>query len=218
MVDFARIQNRIYYGYGKAAIRLGTSHDIFRTPNGINPLQATNFIGSQLIGIDTDYTYVKQKKYGEPVWQLLPEDGLSLQNYDYLVGTDMTYFIVDIASTERLSPPIAVECNSTINLVDPKSTLTPGTNTYQQLQTGTTILLNCPCSILEYTRFASNNMKLPSSVTLPHYQIILPDFDDVIIKTGQIIYDGIGRKFAVISAERTKRNLGFRIFASLEGT
>src|SRR5579872_3147802 len=218
MVDFARIQNRIYYGYGKAAIRLGTEHSIYRSPDGINPIQENNFIGTQLVSMDQDYKYTKQKKYGDAVWQILPEDGLSLNNYDFLVGPTITYYIVDIHPDDRLSPPLVVECNATINLIDPKNSLSAGTNSYQQLKTGNPILLNCPCSILQYTRFASNNMKLPSSVPLPHYEISLPDFDDVFIKTGQLIYDTNGRKFAVINAERTKKNLGFRILASLEAT
>ncbi len=208
----------MYYGYGKAAIRLGVTHAVYRSPNGVNPIQAANQLASQLIGIDADYSYEKAKKYGDPTWQMLPEDGLSLQNYDYIVGPSVTYYIADIASDERLSPPICVECNATLNLFDPINTLAPGANNYQQLGKGTPILLNCPASILQHTRMATNNMKLPSSVPLPYYNIYLPDFDDVIIKTGQILTDNTGRKFAVLSAERTKKNLGFRIIASLEGT
>lgn len=222
MVDFARIQNRIYYGYGKAAIRLGTSHTIYRSANGINPIQSSNLIGTQLIGVDQDYTYTKTKKYGDPVWQILPQDGTVLQVYDYIVGSTVTYFIVDIFSEDRLSPPVVVECNAVISsLIDPINTLTPGTNAaYQQLgQQNTQILQNCPCSILQSNRTESNTLHAPSSVKLPYYDIILPDFDDVIIKTGELLFDLTNnRKLAVIGAERTKRSLGFRIKVALEGT
>lgn len=102
MVDFARVQNRIYYGYGKAATRLGTNHDIYRTTNPINPIQAANFFATQLFSVDQNLKYMSPKKYGDLIWQFLPFNGLVLQNYDYFVNSTTTYFIADIAPTDRL--------------------------------------------------------------------------------------------------------------------
>lgn len=219
MVDFARIQNRIYYGYTKAAIRLGTNHDIYRSPDGLTPIQDANFIATTLVGIDQDYTYKKAKKYGDYTWQFLPQNGLTLmQNYDYLVGGQVTYFIVDIASDDRLSPPTCVECNAIINLVRPVSALTPGTNPIQQYNNNGLIILNAvPCCILERGRMDGTNYKLPTSVKLPYYELTIPEFDNVKINTGDVITDDLGRRMSVISAERTKKNLGFRLIAGLLG-
>lgn len=221
MANFARIQNRIYYGYGKAAQRLGTAHAVYRSADGNNPIQPANFLFNQLISIDQNYKYTSAKKYGDPVWQFLPENGLVLQNYDYLVSPNgINYFIVDIVPDDRLNPPTLVECNAIITISDPSNApLTPGKNTYQAFnqETSPKILINCPASILQYTRMDSSNMKLPTSVRLPMYSILLPDFDGVNIKTGALIVDDSGRRLSVITCEQTKKTLGLRILASEQG-
>lgn len=219
MVDFARVQNRIYYGYGKAATRLGTSHAIYRSANGIDPIQQPNFLFNQLISVDENLKYTKAKKYGDMQWQFLPENGLLLQNYDYMVSpSGIHYFIVDIIPDDRLTPPTCVECNAIISLFDLSNTLNPGGNPYQQFPGDkTTILSNCPAAVMQYTRMDMDNMRLPTSVKMPTYSILVPDFDDVVIKSGQEIEDDKGRHMVVIVAEQTKKNLGLRIIAQLKG-
>lgn len=219
MVDFARVQNRIYYGYGKAAIRLGTTHDIYRSATGIDPLQPSNFFGSQLISVDQDLTYVKTRKYGDLLWQFLPFNGLLLQNYDFFLNSDVTYYITDIVPTDRLSPPQCMECNAVVSVTIPINNLVPGVNDYQQYNplAGTILISNCPCAILEHGRTAEISLKLPTSVKLPYYEVYLPDFDGVVIKPGYIVTDNIGRRMAVISAERTRRYAGFRLIAGQLG-
>jgi hypothetical protein len=212
MVDFARVQNRIYYGYGKAAVRLGTELAIYRSADGQNPIQMGNFLFNQLVGIDQDYKYMKGRKYGDMTWQFLPENGLLLQNYDYMVGSQFTYFIADVIPDGRLNPPLCVECNAIITINELSNTKTAGSNPYQQY-VQKPILVNCPVSILAYTRMDGDNMKLPTSVKNPTYNITAPNFDDVIIKTGYEIDDDKGRRLVVISAETTKHSLGLRILA-----
>lgn len=221
MVDFARVRNRIYYGYGKAAKKLGVSFNIYRSPNGINPIQSGNLIGTQLIAIDDDLTYMKARRYGDNVWQFMPQDGIgstlfALNDYDYMVGPAVTYFIADVGPPDRLSPPLCVECNDKITVVDPANALTPGINPYQQYQPsqGTTIVSNCPVSLLQAGRGITNNLGLPSSCKLPFYDIVMPDFDDILIKVGFIVTDSNNRRMVIVSAEQTKVVLGFRIIAA----
>jgi|SRR6185312_14329484 len=226
MVDFARVQNRIYYGYGKAAKRLGTSHSIYRSANGIDPITSPNLLGTQLISVDADLNFDRARKYGDMTWEFMPEDGLgttlfALQNYDYMVGAQTTYFIADIAADARLSPPLCVECNSVISISSPTASLTPGANTYQQYQkgSGTERLRSCPAAILQYSGGSKEvTLKLPTSCKLPFYQVTLPDFDDVIIAAGDILTDDENRTMIIVSAERTKRVLGFRLIAAQLGT
>lgn len=221
MANFARIQNRIYYGYGKAAQRLGTTHSIYRSATGIDPIEDGNLIGEQLISVDNDYKYNKAKKYNDPVWQFLPEDGAELQNYDYFISeSGVIYFIVDILPDDRLTPPVCVECNSRVSISRPTRPLTPGK---QDSYIGyipadsTPILTDCPASVLQHSRMESNNMKLPTSARLPFYSILLPNFDGVLVKTGDIIQDSEDRRMSVINAELTKKTLGLRIIASEQG-
>ncbi len=223
MADFARIQNRIYYGYGKASLRLGTTHSVYRSSTGINPIASGNLLGTQLFSMDADLKYIKPRKYGDNTWQFLPQDAqgttlFALQNYDYLVGSTVTYFIVDILPDDRLSPPLCMQCNGIVSIFSPSSTtLTPGSGAYieYQLGQGVTRVTACPASILQYsTGNKEVSLKLPTSPKLPYYQIVLPEFGGTIIKTGDMITDDAGRTMIIVSAERTTKNLGFRIVAS----
>lgn len=216
MFDFNAIRGLVYLGYGIAARYLGADFQVYRPPNGLNPLAQENYVDTRKISIDQDWTYKKTKKYGDPTWQFLPENGLTLQNYDYLVGPDNTYFITDVASDERLNPIICVECNANITLYKNISARSTGTNAYQAYDpfTGQKLLENCPVSLLQHTRFDPAGMKLPTSVKLPFYQITAPDFPNIVIRTGDVIQDDKGRRLAVINAEKTKKSLGFRIIAS----
>lgn len=222
MVAFARIQELIYKGYGKAAIRLGTTHDIYRSTDGINPIQEENKQTAQLISIDENLKYTSARKYGDMTWQFLPENGLVLQNYDYMVGASTTYFIGDIAPDDRLSPPLCVECNNTISIFIPKNNPTKGANPTQQFNNygpnGANLIKNCPVALLEHTRFDANTLKLPTSVKLPMFEITMPEFDNIIIEPGYFINDIYGKRLVILSAERTKKTLGFRIIALTQGT
>lgn len=220
MVDFARIQNRIYYGYTKAAIRLGTAHNVYRPLTLIDPLQTAYFLKSVLISVDQNLKYTSTRKYGDNLWQFLPVDGLTLQNYDYFTNSTSTYFISDIAPDDRLSPPLCVQCNTKIDIARPSNLpLTPGTNAYQQYQpaSSTLIVKNCPVSFLQHGRMDASNMKLPTSVKLPYYAITMPDLN-LNLKTDDVVTDTRGRRLSILSAERTKKGLGFRIIVVEQGT
>lgn len=216
MVDFARIQNRIYYGYGKAAFRLGTAHDIYRSASAINPIQANNLFKNIKVSIDQNLTYKTTSKYNDPAWQFLPEDGLTLQPYDFMTGAGNTYFIADIAPYARLTPPLCIECNTTISIDATGHTLSEGLNSYQELAPLTRIVENCPVSFLEYTRAGSDNMKLPTSGKMPYYNIIMPGFDGLEVDTGYIITEG-NRRLTVLTAELSNKSLGLRIMAIQQG-
>jgi hypothetical protein len=229
MVDFSLIQSKIYKGYGKAAIRLGTDHSIYRSSNGINPIASGNLLGVQKISIDADLKYNKARKSGDMMWYFLPQDGLgengsfALENYDYMVGAGTTYFIADISPDDRFSPPSCYECNAVVTVATLINSLSAGTNAYQSpkpTDPPTHIYLqNVPCAILQYGRGNKElSLKLPTSSSLPHYQIIMPVFDDIVIKVGDILSDTIGRRMQIVSAERTKKASGFRLIAIQLGT
>lgn len=215
MVSFTLVQNRIYTrGYKKCAEKLGVNFKIYRSTNGLNPIQPNNLLPDQKVWIDQDFKANKSRKYGDMTWQFTPEFGLTLQNYDYMVGPTTTYFIGDIAPSDRFTPPLCVECNGIISLFDlTNAPLIPGKNNYQEYGNKVPILLNCPVAILQNSKMDMENMKLPTSVKLPYYSIFVPYFDDIVIKSGNEIEDNKGRKMMVINAEQTKKSLGIRIIA-----
>jgi hypothetical protein len=217
MANFARIQNRIYYGYGKAAIHLGVTHDIYRSATAVNPIDSGNLIDSLLVSVDEDLKYNKPSRYGHPTWQFLPEDGLTLQNFDFMVGS-ITYFIVDIAPTDRLSPPLCIECDNVVTITRPSNPLSAGANGYSQYQPGTATPLytSCPAALIEYSRGDnSTSMKIPTSVKMPQYKVFLPLLGGVQLQTGDILQDANNNRYAISSVEQT--TLGYRLLAQVLG-
>jgi hypothetical protein len=213
MVDFARIQQKIYKGYGKAAIRLGTSHAIYRSTDGNNPIKIGNFLFNQLVGIDQDYTYKKAKKYGDPTWQFLPENALLLQNFDYMVNQGNTYFIIDVMPTDRLNPILCVECNTIITVTRPTQPTGTGAVGYGGYlpATATTLLTSCPASVLEGTKGETNTLKLPLDTRSPYYKILLPYLGGIQLRISDLVSLPNGNRLVISSVELT--GLGWRLQA-----
>jgi hypothetical protein len=214
MADFASIQNRIYYGYGKAAQRLGTTHAVYRSADGNNPIQQANFIFNQLISVDQDLTYKKAQKYNDPVWQFLPANGLLLQNFDYFVSpSGINYFITDIVPDDRLTPPTCVECNEVITITRPTQPTGKGAVGYGGYLPGTAevLLTSCPASVLEGFRGEANALKMPLDTRSPYYKILLPYLGDITLRISDLISLSDGTRLVISSVELA--DMGWRLQA-----
>jgi hypothetical protein len=151
-MDFATIQQKIYTGYGKAALRLGESYQIYRSSSAINPLDQSNLLGTILAGFNIDVNlYKNPNKFGNSLWNVMA-DGSQLQNYDYLVAANFiglsgggnlllanggrliiqpsgdssdlkTFYVSDM---QPLVPIQAVECNRIVTVIRPTQPLPAG--------------------------------------------------------------------------------------------
>lgn len=209
MVDYVRVQDRIYYGYGKAALKLGKTYSIYRATNATNPISISNLEGTTLVSPTVDWKYMRANKYGNPVWILLV-DGRVIEPYDYLVGVDFTFFVNEM---EPLLPINGVECNKVVSIKRPHLALTPGGNPYGGYETSGVLqtATGLPISVKQGGRMENNKFNLPLDTKSPSYEVLLPFLPGFNIRIGDFIDDDDGVRIAVTSVEET--SIGFRCLA-----
>lgn len=208
----ARLQTLIYRGYQKAALRIGTDFDVYRSTSAIDPLLSTNLITSLLASANISWSYEKANRHGNAVWQLIA-DGRLLQCSDYLVG-ESTFFI---AGMQPLLPILAVKCNRTLTIKRPTQPTGIGAVGYGGYldATAKVIMQNCPAALLESGKSETNTVQLPTDAKVSWYRVLLPALANVILKTGDIITDEASLQYMTNSAELTE--LGWRLSVNTLG-
>lgn len=209
-MDAATLQQKIYSGYAKAALRIGPTYSLYRATSAINPLAPANLITSLPASFNAqDMKYGRPNVYGKPLWFALV-DGTQTQVGDYLVSDEKTYFI---AAMQETLPILAVECNLTLNVFRPQQQIEPGENPYGgTIDSNQTELMTAwPGSVLQGTKGEKDGAVLPGDVRLPWWAILMPAFPGVVLRSADIITDSIDRRYIISSAELT--DLGWRITA-----
>src|ERR1017187_5435303 len=87
-MDGATLQSRLWVGYGKAALRIGTSHGVYRPSGTTNPLVIGNLIEtiSAVFAIHVaQYTFDKPSDYKDNLFHGL-FDATNVHQWDYLAG------------------------------------------------------------------------------------------------------------------------------------
>lgn len=221
-MDARLIQQRIYSGRAKAALRIGLPCRVYRPATFLNPL--TNQITIIRAAFNNgDTKYLKPNLFGKPVW-FGDFDGRLTQPGDYLVriSDGSTWFI---AAQQQLLPIALVECARSIKLsrasgavcstgVQPCGPV--GVGTYNSLSALQDVLGTTdtpwPASILIGGRVQANPTGLPGDVREAAWSILLPVSVPITIQSADLLTDDLGRRFAVESAEAT--DLGWRLIAN----
>jgi len=125
-MDGATIQARLYAGYAKAALRIGTLHTQYRPSSAITPIAAGNVIASIPASFNIGGKYANQPKADVWLWQAVL-DGSAVAIGDYLIGAE-TWCIVGM---QALMPIIALRCTDTIS-ISRAGTVTQGADGAQQ--------------------------------------------------------------------------------------
>lgn len=217
-MDAATIQNRLYKGYGKAALRLGMVHNQYRPAGAVDPLATVR--GTLYASFNAeDFGYKRPNKYGAPTWYGVL-DGSLTQPGDYLTGPERTVFI---AAQQLHLPVLVVDCNRTICLIRPAAPVSVGDVGYsgEVADTDVTVLgqrapdgsiaKGWPASILSKGRDEPTGTGLPATTKNAGWQILLPPSVPITIQATDILIDDLNRRYAVRSAELT--DLGWRIQA-----
>lgn len=213
-MDGATLQNRIYKGYAKAALRIGQLYNQYRPSGSANPLATLR--GTIYASFNAeDMTYARPNKYGKPTWFAVM-DGTQTQVGDYLTGPEGTFFI---AAQQLALPILAVECNRTIRIARTTASTAVGAIGYggvvdaNQIDVlGTSnagaLVTGWPASILIGGR-ADRTKELPADVKNAGWQVLLPASVPVTIAEADILHDDLNRRYAVYAAEQT--DLGWRL-------
>jgi hypothetical protein len=223
-MDAALLQQKIYGGYAKAALRIGPTHTLYR-PNGAgNPIVPSNVVTTLAASFNAeDMAYAKPRGYGQAVWYCLA-DGTQIHVGDYLVnaGNGLTYFI---AAMQETLPILAVQCNRAVRIGRMPAGNGAGYVGYAGVVqseesdalgaggTDGTFGSGWPASIL-LGGAADGHSLLPSGVRQSCVTILLPASVPLAISESDVIQDDMGRDYAIASAELSA--LGWRIAASEE--
>lgn len=213
-MDADLINDKIYAGRGKAALRLGLDYQIYRPNSADSP--TSNLITTLKAAFNAgDNTYRQPNEYGDPIWHA-DLDGRFSRVGDYLVrvNDNQTYYI---AGQQPLLPIIAIDCNRSIKITRKTPETSVGAIGYGGLTpaTETTVLGSTtawPCSILLGGRRQATGANLPADVGQAGYKILLPPSVPVMLMYGDIGIDDLGRRYEFEGAELT--DLGYRIIAN----
>jgi hypothetical protein len=225
----ATIQSRIWKGYGKAALFIGSTYRFYRPVNSTTPAdlfdapdgdwdggeiwdQPGNFLASLPVSLNAeDMKYSRPNKYGKATWYALV-DGTSLQPGDYFFGAQGMFFI---AALQPLLPILVVECNRVISVKRPQTqsgTGLIGNYGGNTADTETAFIAGRPCSILQGTKGEKSETSLPGDTRTPWWTVLLPD-TGTMISPDDIIVDDLDQRYVVSSNERT--DLGWRLTAMI---
>lgn len=210
-----KINEKIRFGYARAAQKLGRQTALYRSSSAIDPLNEDNFIGYLPMVVSQDFTWMKANRPGNAYW-LLFIDGrqstypLSAQEMDYLVDADNTYFVL---SKEYQLPMQAVQCNAMVQVIRPDQSTEAGVQAYSAFTPDSSLLKmdKVPCSILMKAAGEKPPSKLPTDTREPSWVVLMPHLGEIILKTGDVIIDDLERQFVISVVEVTE--FGFRLTA-----
>jgi hypothetical protein len=215
-MDGLQINQKIRYGYAKAAKKLGKPFNLYRSPNAIDPLNPSNLIGSIKMAPSQDWTWMKANRPGNAIWYVCVDgqertEPLSAREMDYLVDAESTFFIL---SKQYQMPMQAVECNDVIRVIRPSQSLQPGKQGYASFtpESSEVLMDLVPCSILMNRQGQKPKTNLPTDTYQPSWLVMFPYLDSVNVRTGDVIIDSTNQQYVMGVTERT--DFGWRVIAS----
>lgn len=217
-MDAATLQARIYTGYGKAAQRTGYTFDLYRPsaptgspPTPAFPLSPLNKVGSLPASFTpgpAGFNFDKTANYKDTVCTGL-FDGTTAKVGDYLnSAAHGTYFI---ASMQPLLPILCVLCNHTLDIVRPPVNSAVGALGYNGTTAAaeTRIMTQWPGRVTYVQRGRASEVGMPMDLPSPFFEILLPAYPGVNIRTGDVVNDDLGLRYIVAAAENSL--LGWRL-------
>jgi hypothetical protein len=210
-----KLQDRLYWGLGLCARRLGQSTDAFRPSGPFQPLAAKN----RFLRLPTTFTssygqYGQTNEFGNALWYGV-FDASYTKPGDYLVTAHATYFVV---SQAPLLPVLCTKTNRTISIARPNIQANTGSNAYGGYTSGgsTLIMVDWPASILGEGRTSHSTADLPTDQGTSYWNVLIPSHVGVVLSPGDIITDDLGRTAVISATELT--DLGWRIIAKMATT
>jgi hypothetical protein len=206
-MDAAKLQTKIYAGYAKAAKRIGYVYDVYRPAAAANPLTAK--VASLNASFSAqEWTYTRPGLPEKPYWYCLI-DGRQTQVGDYLVRGGNVYFI---GGMQDELPILAVGCNRRVWVTRPAAQSAVGSVGYSGLCAGEdTFVLGSadgvggwPAAELFGGRTRTHE-SLPASGDEHGFRIWLPVSAPIVLASGDIVIDDLGRRFSIGGAERSEQ-------------
>lgn len=209
-MDGIAIQQRIYAGRGKAALRIGLDCRQYRPLTAGAPL--SNLLATIKAAFNSgDSKYLAPNLPGDPIWYADLDGRVTLAG-DYLVRVSdgATWYI---AGQQQLLPIVCVDCNRSLKITRENPVTAVGAVGYSgKLPSTETDVLGgpgalWPASILFGGR-KENAVNLPAGTKNVGWKIMLPPSVPITLMAGDIATDDLGRRYVIEGAELT--DLGWR--------
>ena len=207
-MDPIHLEDRIRWGLNVAARATGITTDAYRPRDAEHPLAAPNrYLRLPATFSGFGGSFDRPTGYGNALLHGI-FDASYTKPGDYLKQGDIVWFI---ASQERLLPILCVRTNRVISFVRPTSPSTSGVNAYGGVTAATVgpLMTQWPASVLAASREARPMAALPGDTMTSNWTVLLPAHPRVILKTGDLMSDDIGRNGVVVTTELT--SLGWRL-------
>ena len=199
-MDGVKLADRLAYGAGCAARRVGFLHDAYRPEGPVAPVDlARRFLRLCVAYVLPGGSVTAPGGFGVPYRQAWA-DWSYLRAGDYLAGPEGVVFV---AMIEPPKPMLVVMTNAVVDLVRPQTPLLAGLNQYGAMTPGTeTVLLaGFPASLLTGGVGDRTRVGLPDDTRVPGFIAMLPVVAGVTPQVADLLLDGQGRKYVVSAVE-----------------
>jgi len=200
-MDGVRLADRLAYGAGCAARRVGFLHDAYRASGPAYPVDLANrFLRLCVAYVLPGGSVAAPTAFGVPFRQALA-DWSYLRAGDYLSGPEGTVFV---AAIEPPKPMLVVMTNAVVDLARPAAPLVAGLNAYGAVLPGTqrALLQGFPASLLIGGLEDRTKVGLPDDTKVPGFTALLPVVCDVAPRVADILTDARGERFVVNAVEQ----------------
>jgi len=210
-MDYDRIDDLIQAGRGRAAIAIGDWHDLHRPTDAVAPLQgATTIMRMPAFFTPSEARGVA---YGHPLFEGVL-DASYTQAGDYLVGPTYTWFV---ASQQQFLPVLCIKATRMLSVQRVVPAQGVGLGCYGGLQRAQAlpVLTGWPASVVSHG-FGMDRVNLPADAQLGGWSVLLPVLPGIVLRTGDLVTDDLGRAGVVSWAELS--DLGWRLFVRQAAT
>ena len=211
-MDALKLQDRVRFGQGIAALHIGQSADAYRPKSPYRPTQVEHrFLRFHAAFMPKEGGAARTNSYGNPEWYGI-FDASYTKPGDYIVQGSATYFIAD---QQSFLPVLCVRTNRTISITRPwLQTAAGGVGYGGYINHNTTMVMeDWPVSMLGITDKGEPTSGLPTDQAVPHLTILMPGWETVQISQGDLVSDDLGRNAIITGSELT--GLGWRLCAKL---
>jgi hypothetical protein len=206
----AYVQDRHWYAMGVAARHSGTWAEAFRPAGPAEPLSMSHrFLRLPVCFVPARGGERRTNLPGDPFW-----DGIFDASYtrpgDYIVAQTGTFFI---ASQLPLLPVLCVRTNRTISASRPTPQTRVTGNSYGGYRPGSAepLLTKWPACVTISSQYGRPEASLPTNQPSANFNILLPNMSRIVLSTGDLVTDDLGRSGVLIATEQT--DLGWRVTA-----
>ncbi len=199
-MDGLRLADRLAYGAGCAARRVGFLHDAYRAAGPCEPLELENrFLRLCVAFVLPGGAVSGPSGFGVPFRQAWA-DWSYLQVGDYLAGPEGVVFV---ASIEPPKPMLVVMTNATLALARPGALGQAGLNGYGAVGPGTDmpVLSGFPASLLAGGTGDRTRNGLPDDTKVPGFTALLPVLEGVTPQVADILINERNERYTVTSVE-----------------